>query len=187
MWAGVETVALQVAVQAGAADAHNLRCAQAVAVAHLKGFLNVHLADFVQRERAPILVAGDPRRTMLQLLRQVADVNEIASGGDAGGRDDVFEFADVAGSGMLQQNGLGAAREPGDILAIVCTLGRGWLDRTHEDDGAYRKHASERDVLPRRIHPNQVRLALRKRSRLHPNRKLPPSHFASVLASPRST
>jgi len=48
MRANVQPVALEVAVQACAADAENLRGAKAVAVTHLKNLLDVVLADFVK-------------------------------------------------------------------------------------------------------------------------------------------
>src|SRR5271157_33878 len=116
--ADVQAVALQIAVQAGAANAQDLRGAQAVAVAHLQNFLNVVLAHLVQRKRMPLLVVGQAGIAMLQVLGEIADVNEIAGGGDAGGGNHVFQFADVAGPGMLQQQRLRAAREPGNGLAV---------------------------------------------------------------------
>ncbi len=95
-----------------------MRGAQAVAVAHLQDFLDVVFADLIERERTPVFVAGHTRVAVLEVLGQVADVDEIAGGGDAGGGDDVFEFANVAGPGMLEKDGLGAAGEAGDILAV---------------------------------------------------------------------
>ena len=47
--ANVQAVALKIAVQAGAADAENLRRAESVAIAHLENFLDMVLADFVER------------------------------------------------------------------------------------------------------------------------------------------
>jgi len=47
--ANVQAVALKIAVQAGAADAEYLRRAEAVAIAHLENFLDMVLADFVER------------------------------------------------------------------------------------------------------------------------------------------
>ena len=44
----VVPVAFEVPVETGPANAENLRCAQAVAVAHLKDFLDVTLAHLFQ-------------------------------------------------------------------------------------------------------------------------------------------
>ena len=48
MRSNVETVALQIAIQAGAADSQYLRRAQPVAVAYLQHFLDVHLAHLLE-------------------------------------------------------------------------------------------------------------------------------------------
>ena len=106
------------AVQAGAANSKNLRDAEPVAVAHLQNFLDVQFADFIKAERTPFFVGGQVTGAMLGIFRQVGNVNEITHGGDAGGGDDIFEFADVAGPGMLEKNGLRAASEPGDIFGV---------------------------------------------------------------------
>jgi hypothetical protein len=48
MRADVQTVTLEVAVQAGATDAENLRRSEAVAIAHLEDLLDMVLADFIE-------------------------------------------------------------------------------------------------------------------------------------------
>ena len=118
MRADVQAVALEVAVQAGAADAEDLRRSEAVAIAHLEDFLDVVLAHFIERKRMPVLVIGEPGAAMLEMLGQIADINEIAGGGDTRGGNDVFQFADVAGPGMLEEKSLRAAGEAGDVFAI---------------------------------------------------------------------
>jgi len=114
----VVAVTLQITIKAGAAYAENLGGAEAVAIAHLKNLLDVVLADFVERKRLPLFVAGQARRAMLQVLREIAEVDEISGGGDAGCRDNIFELADISGPGMLQENSLRAAREARDILSV---------------------------------------------------------------------
>ncbi len=66
----------------------------------------------------PVLVIGEAGAAVLKMLGQIADVNEIAGGGNTRGGDDVFQLADVAGPGMLEKQGLRAARETRDGLAI---------------------------------------------------------------------
>jgi len=116
--ARVAAVAFQVAVKAGAANAKNLRRAEAIAVAYLQHFPYVHLANIVERKRLPLIIAREPRSAVLEVLGEVADVDEIARGGDAGGRDYVFKFAHVSRPGMLEEQGLGATRKTRDIFAM---------------------------------------------------------------------
>ena len=120
MWPciGVAAVALKVTVEACAADAENLCRAKAVAVAHLKNFLDVDLADLVERERLPVFITGKPRRAVLEMFGEVAEVDEITRGRNAGGGDDIFEFSDIAGPGVLEEDRLGAAGEASDLFAV---------------------------------------------------------------------
>ncbi len=113
-----DAIALEVAVQTGAANAQNLRGAETVSVAHLQNFLDVQFAHFVEAKRAPLFVAGQVRGAVLEIFWQIGDVDEITHGGDAGGGDDIFEFPDVTGPGMLKKNGLRAACEAGDIFGV---------------------------------------------------------------------
>src|SRR5580692_2988312 len=53
----VVTVALRVAIQAGAANPQDLGSAQPVAVAHLQHSLDLHLAEIVEGQRPPVLVS----------------------------------------------------------------------------------------------------------------------------------
>jgi hypothetical protein len=46
----ITPIALQVTVEAGAADTKNLSGAKAVAIAHLEHLLDVNLANLIQRE-----------------------------------------------------------------------------------------------------------------------------------------
>ena len=87
----IETVALKVAIKACAADSQNLGGAEAVAIAHLENFLNVRLADFVEG-------------AMLQVFREIAEIDEISGGGDARGGNRIFEFAEISRPGMLKKD-----------------------------------------------------------------------------------
>jgi hypothetical protein len=115
--------ALQKAVQAGAADSQDLRGADAIAVAHFQNAADVDAADLVERQRSPIFFEGGA--TALRLLQsggQVRDINEIGIGGDGGAGDDVFEFADVAGPVVLEEDDLGAAGETLKGLSVSVTV-----------------------------------------------------------------
>ena len=114
----IVAVAFEVAVKAGAADAQDLGSAQAVAIAHLKDFLDVVFANFVERERLPVFVSGQAGGAMLEMFGKITEVDEIAGSGDAGGGDDVLEFANISGPGVLQKNRLRAASQAGNILSI---------------------------------------------------------------------
>ena len=58
MRANVVAVAFQITIQAGSANAEDLRGAKAVAIAHLQNLLDVMLADFVERKRPPVSFIG---------------------------------------------------------------------------------------------------------------------------------
>lgn len=118
MRAPVVAVALQVAVKTGAADAENLRCTKAIAVAHLKHFLDVRFTDLIQGKRLPLVIARQSRGTMLKMLRQIAEVDEVTRRRDAGGRYYVLEFTDISWPGMLQWHSLGAAGQTRDIFGV---------------------------------------------------------------------
>jgi hypothetical protein len=82
---------------------------------------------------------------------QVAEVDEIARGSDACGGNDVFQFANVAGPGMLQQHGLRAARESGDTFAVgivnaVELLGKYGFTKTGRAKVAASRHNSGKPV-----------------------------------------
>src|SRR5208337_4352915 len=81
---------------------------------------------------------------MLEMLGQIADVNEITGGGNARGGDDVFQFANVAGPGMLEKKGLRAAGEAGDALAIgiVVLL----QEKLHEKRNVFQALRERRDT-----------------------------------------
>jgi len=53
-----EVVALQIAVETGAANAEDLPRAQAIAIAHLQHLPDVHPTDFIERERTPVRFVG---------------------------------------------------------------------------------------------------------------------------------
>jgi hypothetical protein len=109
-----------------------LRGAETVAVAHLQNFLDVQFADFIKAERTPFFVGGQVTGAMLEIFRQVGNVDEITHGGDAGGGNDIFEFADVAGSGMLEKNGLRAATGGRGIVPERC---KGNGENAEDDQG----------------------------------------------------
>ena len=82
-------ITFEIAVKAGAADAENVRGAQAVALAHVEHALDVDLADFFERERLPVVAGACACHLLvLHVFRKVAEIDEIAGGGDAGTRDD---------------------------------------------------------------------------------------------------
>jgi hypothetical protein len=110
----IETITLEVAVQASAADTENLRGAQAIAVTHLQNLLDVVLAHFVKRKRTPVGIARQLRSPMLQMFREIADVDEIAGRGDARRGNYIFELANVSRPRMLKQDGLRAAGQTGN-------------------------------------------------------------------------
>ncbi len=59
---------------------------------------------------------------MLEILRQVADIYEIAGSSDARCGNDIFEFAEISGPRMLQKNGLGSPGQPGNIFCVGIVL-----------------------------------------------------------------
>jgi hypothetical protein len=50
----IAPIALQVTVEAGAAEAENLRGAKPIAVTHLQHFLDVDLADLIKGKKSTI-------------------------------------------------------------------------------------------------------------------------------------
>ena len=76
-------------------------------------------ANFVQRQRAPILFGGRDRATrLLQMRGKVGHVNKISAGRKGCARNYVFEFADISRPIVLQQVDLCAAREALERLGI---------------------------------------------------------------------
>ena len=79
---------------------------------------------------------------MPELFGKVAKVDEIAGSSDASGGNDFFEFADISRPSMLQQDGLCAAGETGNIFSVGvvvftkqnCT-GSGMSSRCSASDG----------------------------------------------------
>src|SRR5579862_5141758 len=77
--------ALQEAIEARATDSKNLRGADAVAVAHFKDALNMDSANFIKRQRTPILFGGRDRAArLLQMSGEIGNVNEIGAGSESG-------------------------------------------------------------------------------------------------------
>jgi len=66
----------------------------------LQNFLDVDFAHLVKRERLPIFVARKPRSAMIQLLRKIAQIDEVSSYREASGGNHIFQFAHVAGPWM---------------------------------------------------------------------------------------
>ena len=71
-------------------------------------------ANFVERQRAPVFFRRWQRDAarLLQMFGQIAHVDEIGGGGDGGARNDVFQFADIAGPVVLHEHDLRAPRKP---------------------------------------------------------------------------
>src|SRR6266478_1228622 len=87
---GILPVAFQVAIQACASNSQDLRRAQPVALANIQHPLNVNLAQLSQRKGSPIISFRRPRVPLLQMLRQVRQVDEIPARGNAGAGNYVF-------------------------------------------------------------------------------------------------
>src|SRR6185437_6338402 len=111
-------IAFQKTVKAGAADAEDLRRADAIAVAHIEDALDVDFANLVERERTPGFVELACVDRFAKIAGKVADINEVVHRSDGRAGDDVFEFADVAGPVVMQQDDLRAARESLKNLAV---------------------------------------------------------------------
>src|ERR1041385_5826613 len=80
-FARVIAVAFQVTVQARAANSQNLRGPQAVPLAHFQHALDMHFAYFLERQRPPFVALRGERSTMLQVLGQISNVDEVARRG----------------------------------------------------------------------------------------------------------
>src|SRR5260370_5346817 len=103
-------IALQIAVQAGASNPQDLSGLQSVSLVHFQDSLDVRFTHFVERQRLPILALPRVGIAMLEKLRQITQVDEVARSGDARAGNDVLQFAHIAWPCMLQQNGLRAPR-----------------------------------------------------------------------------
>jgi hypothetical protein len=101
LFCGVIAIALQVAIQAGAPNPKDLRGPQPIPLAHLKHSLDVQLADIIQGQRFPLIVSHRTRSWMLEVLRQIAEIDESSCRRDARAGDDVFQFPHVSRPGML--------------------------------------------------------------------------------------
>src|SRR5579859_222276 len=118
----VMAVAFQVTVEAGSPDSQDLRSPQAVPLAHLEHSLDVQFAHVVEGERPPRIAFQPWRVAVLQVLRQVREIDEIARCGDRPGGNHVLQFTHISRPGMLQQRRLGPARQPRDILPIYVVI-----------------------------------------------------------------
>src|SRR5262250_1215873 len=77
----------------------------------------MNLPYVVERQRTPVL-SRESIAAALQLLRKVAEIDEVSASGDACTGYDILQFADIAGPGVLQQGSLRAPSQAGDILAV---------------------------------------------------------------------
>ena len=112
--------ALEEAIEAGAADAENLRGADTIAVAHFEHALDVNFADLIERQWAPVFIR-DSRNTplrFLEMLGQITDVDKIGVGRDGSAGNHVFELANIARPIMLKKDDLRAARRSLKRLVI---------------------------------------------------------------------
>ena len=57
----IVSIAFEITVKTSATDTENLGGAEAIAVAHLKDFLDVGFPNFFQRKRLPVFVAREAR------------------------------------------------------------------------------------------------------------------------------
>ena len=98
-------------IQTRAADAEQLGSADAVAFAHIEHTPDVLSSNFIQRKRAPGVLGMSARAArFLKVFGEVINVNEFIYGCKACTGNDIFQFTDVAGPGVLEQDGL---RPPG--------------------------------------------------------------------------
>src|SRR5262249_24017069 len=80
--------------------------------------MNMNFPYVVKRQRTPVLSRGTTIAAALQLLREVAEIDEVSASGDACTGYDILQFANIAGPGVLQQGRLRAPSQAGDILAV---------------------------------------------------------------------
>ena len=137
-------IALEIAIEAGAANAQDLSGTQAVAVAHLQYLLDMIPSNVVEGERLPIFVSRKTWRTMLKMFRKIAEVDEVTGGGDARGGNDIFQFTNVAGPGMLQEDGLRAAGQTGNIFSIGVVVF--FEEELHEKRNVFEAFGERRDA-----------------------------------------
>lgn len=116
---GALAAAFEKTVEAGAADAEHVGGFHAIAAAGFEHAHDVRAADFVKWDRAPFGVGQ--RHTMarlLDVLRQVANVDEIRAVRDRGAGNDVFEFADISRPFVMDQSDLSATSESAEEFVV---------------------------------------------------------------------
>src|ERR1700687_640140 len=88
-------VVFQIAVQARASNPQNLRRSQPISLAHIENAMDVYPAHPLQRQGTKLVALRRAWPAVLQAFRQVRQVDEIPTGGNASAGDYVFQFAYV--------------------------------------------------------------------------------------------
>lgn len=91
----------QVTIEARAANSQYLGGADLIAVAHFEDSIDVDALDILQGQWLPVV--GRRRgagRAGLDLFREIFQVNEIASGGNGGRGNGIFELPNVPWPGI---------------------------------------------------------------------------------------
>src|SRR5216684_260660 len=115
---GVRAVAFQVAVHTRSPDPQKLRGPQPVAPAHLQHPLDVHLAHLFERKWFPVVASQRTRLPVLQLLRQIRQIDEVSRRRYARAGDDILHLAHISRPPVPQQDGLRPPRQPENVFSI---------------------------------------------------------------------
>src|SRR5260370_8718532 len=115
-------LALQITIKAGAADAQHLRGAHSITRAQLEDAFDMVFTNLFQRQRPPgFCPLCNPVR-LLQIFRQVLQVNKVVRRHQGRAGNHVLELSYVAGPGMLQQHRLCSTGESLNLLALSSVI-----------------------------------------------------------------
>ena len=78
----------------------------------------MHFAHLFERQRFPVVALPRTLLAVLQLFRQVRQIDEVSRCRDARAGDDILQFAHIARPAVSQQYGLRPPRQPENILSI---------------------------------------------------------------------
>src|SRR6266571_9515948 len=84
----VIAVPFQVAVQAGASNPQNLCGPESITLAHFQHALNVQLAYLIEGQRLPIVAFQRTCAAVLQMFREIGNIDEVPRRRNARARDD---------------------------------------------------------------------------------------------------